>query len=419
MDGQAGTRSGLRILGLALLVTWAATAAAVSLAYHPGGPWDLVVAMAWWLPVAVAAGGVARPATATGRRFRIALAWLGIVALLLAVPLLLGVLRILLRGGPQILVPSPESAYAGLLALASLSLFSLIGLAQQRGGSILLPRTALLRALGLALLASGSIGAVLGVLMAVNDRAVHEALPAVSRFGPTDQGITLPGCDAIPALGGTAQVRVRARALVDGSNVGRAWLDGARDGLDEHWKGGWGGPDDSDGVTVAYVRRGTEALLAGAAGNAWEPVAPAAFGMSGADGLTMDGPVRALLASGLGDASHLIAEDRGLSVVEGAPARLCAVHVDGPMALSAVLPLRWLVDSDPVGVSRPLSAWRGELLWWVFGDGQLGRAEVSVSGLAAEAWPSGGARGVLEADLVAVDRGMPVEMPSPSPGTRY
>lgn len=409
----------MRILGLALLVTWAATAASVSLAYHPGGPWDLVVALAWWLPVAVAAGGVARPATATDRRSRVALAWLGIIALLLAVPLLLAVLRILLRGGPQILLPSPESAYAGLLALVSLSLFSLIGLAQQMGGPILPSRTALLRALGLALLVSGSIGAVLGVLMAVNDRAVHEALPPMSRFGPTDQGVTLPGCHNVPILGDTAQVHVRAHAMVDGSNAGRAWLDGARDGLDEHWRGGWGGPDEGDGVTVAYVRRGAEALLAGAAGTAWEPVAPDPFSMSGADGLTLDGPVRAVLASGLGDVSHLIAEDRGLSVVEGAPARLCAVHVDGPMALAAMLPLRWLVNGDPVGVSRPLSAWRGELRWWVFGDGQLGRAEVSVSGLAAEAWPSGGTRGVLEADLVAVDRGMPVEMPSPSPGTRY
>jgi hypothetical protein len=52
--------------------------------------------------------------------------------------------------------------------------------------------------------------------------------------------------------------------------------------------------------------------------------------------------------------------------------------------------------------------------WWVFGDGELGRARVEVSGSSADtAWPGSGVRAVLEAELEAVDRDLPVSISAP------
>ncbi|WP_410965293.1 hypothetical protein, partial [Salmonella sp. SAL4435] len=76
--------------------------------------------------------------------------------------------------------------------------------------------------------------------------------------------------------------------------------------------------------------------------------------------------------------------------------------VDGPTALAAFLPLRWLLDDGLAGGATDVGRWRGEMDWWVFGDGELGRARVEVSGSRADTgWRASGVRATLEAELEA------------------
>jgi hypothetical protein len=137
-------------------------------------------------------------------------------------------------------------------------------------------------------------------------------------------------------------------------------------------------------------------------------VPPDPFGLRGGSGLTLDGPVRDTTTA-------TVVESRGIDLVEGALASHCVAFVDGPEALDAFVVLRWLVDDDPVLSTTRLEDWRGRLEWWVFADGQLGRARVAVGGLAEDAWPGSGREGRLEADLLARDRGSPVELPTAAP----
>ena len=109
----------------------------------------------------------------------------------------------------------------------------------------------------------------------------------------------------------------------------------------------------------------------------------------------------------------IVAEDLGVELVEGARARHCRTAVDGPTALDAFLPLRWLAGGQLLTVTHPLTEWRGTLDWWVFTDGQLGQATVIINGYPGEAWPTSGIQGSMEARLTALDRTTehPVEPP--------
>ena len=95
----------------------------------------------------------------------------------------------------------------------------------------------------------------------------------------------------------------------------------------------------------------------------------------------MDGPPQALVDVPRGS---IVAEDLGIEVIEGAPARHCRTFMDGPTALDAFLPLRWLLDDGLARGATDVGRWRGEMDWWVFGDGELGRARVEVSGSRAD-----------------------------------
>jgi len=102
------------------------------------------------------------------------------------------------------------------------------------------------------------------------------------------------------------------------------------------------------------------------------------------------------------------AEDRGVEVIEGARARRCRVAVDGDTFVAAVPQVRWLVgDAD-------LHRWRGQLDYWVFLDGQLGRVAGSVNGNAAEIKP-GALQGTIELRLAATDRDRDLVIQPPRP----
>jgi hypothetical protein len=65
---------------------------------------------------------------------------------------------------------------------------------------------------------------------------------------------------------------------------------------------------------------------------------------------------------------------------------------------------------------NPLVAWRGTFDWWVFGDGQLGEAVVTIGGYPGDAWPSSGLQGSITARLTATMRDVTHEVgPAPSP----
>jgi hypothetical protein len=151
---------------------------------------------------------------------------------------------------------------------------------------------------------------------------------------------------------------------------------------------------------------------ADAPGTRWRETDPDPFGLADPDALTRDGPARTVVGGVLGP---VVAADHGLEVIEGARARHCRTFVDGTTALSAFLPLRWLVSGSPTALPTELGAWRGDLDWWVFGDDQLGRAAIEVSGLRSDAWAAPPAiEGTLRADLDVTDRTVPVDVTGPA-----
>jgi hypothetical protein len=391
---------GLRLIAASLVGLWAGLALIIVLSYRPGGPWDTVVAAAAFLPIPIAAVAVIWPPLVRPWRAAAAIAWLGIIAMLLSAPLVLVVINSVAAGGHQTLLPSPEVAYAGLLALATLCLFSALGIVAGRRARDVTTRGGLLHATGLAVLLTAVSGLTLGGAAVANELALRDVAPASSRFGPTDPELTIPTCDVPPLVGSGATLEVRADATVDQSPIGSSRLNGIRSGADERWSG-WLDSRYDDGV-AEYTRVDTQAWLD--QGRGMVPTAPDPFGMPGPRQLTVDGPVAAAL--GL-TRPRPVAEDLGIEVVEGARARHCRTAVDGPTALELFLPLRWLAGGDVVNVTRPLENWRGTLDWWTFADGELGQASATISGYPGEAWPTTGIQGQISARMTATNRTVP------------
>ena len=124
--------TGMRLLSICLAGLWAAVGIAVLVAYQPGGPFDLLVRAAIFGPLPIAIAAVRWPPRGSSWRANAAIAWLGLLAGLLLVPLLGGVLETLRTSGRQALFPSAEVAYAGLLALGMTCLFAAIGVVGAR-----------------------------------------------------------------------------------------------------------------------------------------------------------------------------------------------------------------------------------------------------------------------------------------------
>lgn len=415
MTDPALDRRQMRILAAALTALWAATAVAVAAAYRPGGPLDIFVAVVCFGPAVVAAAGLSMPALPGSHRSKVALVWIWIGAVLLAIPVLYGVASTLAAGGPQNLVPSAEAAYAGLLAVSVMTVFSVTGSVHGRRGAVVFERRAAVLTVGLAALITAVLGVAFGLVAIINDQALRQEELPRSSYGPTDPDLVPPFCDEPVALGPFAVITISARSSLDDEARGTALLSGERRGIDESWRGSWSGPDGEG--TTAYLRIGRQAWLneggeePAAPDAAWQETRPNPFALAGHERLTMDGPVHARVAVPRGS---IVAEDLGLEVIEGARARHCRTFMDGAAALSTFLPLRWLLldshDQDAADVPR----WRGEMDWWVFGDGELGRARVEISGSRADtSWDATGVRAVLEAELEAVERDQAIHISAP------
>ena len=123
--------------------------------------------------------------------------------------------------------------------------------------------------------------------------------------------------------------------------------------------------------------------------------------MLGLNALTVDGPVAVAARR---PERPPVAEDVGLELIEGAKARHCRTAIDGPTALRTFVVVRWIAGGDPVAITSELVAWRGTLDWWVFADGQLGRAALVINGYPGDAWPASGLQGEVTVRMSAIDR---------------
>ena len=390
-------RRGLRLLASLLLGLWAGLAVVILVAYRPGGPWDLLVACAAFIPVPIAALAVIWPPLVRPWRPAAVIAWLGLAAALIVGPLLLLEVRGLAAGGRQSLLPSAEVTYAWLLGLSATCLFAGLGVAASRRSRDITSLDGLVYALGLAGLFIVGSAFVFGGAALANELALRDLDVGPSSFGPTDPDLAPPACDAAVALGPSAELDVAAKASVDNVVIGHARLAGVRQGLDESWSGIM--TSQYAAGTAGYARIGDEAWLQ-VGHDGWQDVSPDPFGMRGPDQLTLDGPMVATIMAN----PRPVAEDLGTELFDGARARHCRTAIDGPTALAASLPLRWLAGGGLLKPAHRLAEWRGYLDWWVFTDGQLGQATILINGYPGDAWPRSGLQGSLEARLTALDR---------------
>jgi hypothetical protein len=386
----------LRLIAAALSAGWTLTAFLVLLAYRPGGPLDLVVGLAAGLPILVAVAGLVWPPVAREGRAFAGLVWLGLATLLVLVPSMGSVLGQILGRGPQTLLPSAEAAYPWALALLGTGLFSGLGVARAVLGGTALRRRRLVRGALIAVAATAAIslaftGAAIGNELALRDRPV-----AGSRFGPTNPAIQPPTCAQPVRPAASARVEIDLAGEVDRVPVGSVVLRGVRRGEDYRW--------------LAYVATDRELGQYGAArvaGIEWrlDPGIGWRIETSGAG--PRNALDRAVLAAAVEGGTRPAAETLGLAFFEGARARHCRVAIAGPAFASAFPEVRRIVG----GVD--LRHWRGELDYWVFTDGELGRVSGSLSG-PASGIVDGGLQTRVRVTMIAIERDRAHKIVSPT-----
>jgi hypothetical protein len=387
----------LRLIAVALAGCWAVAAALVLIAYRPGGPIDVGVGIAALLPALIAIIGVRWPPVARGNRAFAAMVWLAAGSLLVLVPSIADVTEQLGGRGVQTLLPSVEAAYPWLLALIGTCLFTGFGLARRRLGEAAMRQHRLVRGIVLATSLAVGSGLIFGGVAMGNELALRDHIASSSRFGPTDIDRDPPACDGQMGIGPTARLGVELKGTVDGTSIGSVELGGDRNRSDVRW--------------LAYVATSSDLGIHGAATigeqawvrkpfTAWQRSTVADVGDVGLD-LTA-------FRNALSPAARAAAESRGVAVIEGARARQCRIAVDGPTFRAAFPQVAWLVgDAD-------LAHWRGQLDFWVFLDGEIGRISGSVNGDASDIQP-GALQATIRVDLTATDRGADLPITPPGP----
>ena len=181
-----------RLMGVCLLGLWTGLFLVILIAYRPGGPWDALVAAAAFAPVLIAAVAVVWPPMPDPEghdqwRSRAAIAWVGLIALLLVGSMLVLEIRILaggwrpgtaalagggLRAHPRHRVPEPVRGP---------------GRDRRRpdaGGWRGHGR--LVHAFGIAVVMCVGAAFLMGGAAVANDLALRDRPQVPSRFGPTD-----------------------------------------------------------------------------------------------------------------------------------------------------------------------------------------------------------------------------------------
>ncbi len=386
----------LRLLAAALSGLWAATAVLVEIAYRPGGPVDFLVGITILLPAAIAGLAVIYPPSARSMDAFRTIACLAVASGLLLLPSLAGLYRQLTDRGLQTLLPSVEASYSWGLALAGTALYCGMGLARRvRSGSGRPRRLAIAIGTGAAMAAIS--GTLVAAVATANNLAIRDRPAAASRFGPTNPDIVPPACNKPIVTPTTAQIVVTMTGTVDGGSLGSARIRGSRSAKDFAWTAEVG-TSTVFGLT-GEARIGNRAWSRDIAAG-WQEV-PVARVAGGA----LDLPV---LETALEPSRLTAAEDVGLSYVEGARARQCRVVVDGTTYRAAFPEVTYFVGATD------LRRWRGEVDYWVFGDGEVGSMDAWIEGEGFALRPDA-IKGRLETELTATDRGSAVTIGPPVP----
>lgn len=385
----------LRLIAVVLAGCWAVAAIDVLVAYRPGGPIDVAVGVAALLPAAVAIAGVRWPPIARGDRAFVAMVGLAVGSLLVLIPSIADVVGQIGGRGVQTLLPSVEAAYPWVLGLLGTCLFAGFGIARRRLGESALRRRRVVRGvLVAAALAAGS-GLIFTAVAMANELALRDRVAASSRFGPTALDGELPLCDGEMRVGPTARVTMHLDATLDGRSLGTVDLSGDRSGRDVRW--------------IAFVGTSRQIGVFGKAtvgeqnwvrepGTGWRTATSAEVAGDDLDQNAFD--------VALAPQARAAAQTDGVSIIAGARARECSVAVDGPTFRAAFPETAWLVgDAD-------LAHWRGQLSYWVFLDGEIGRIEGSANGDAADI-EDGALQATIRVTLEAIDRGTTIIVAGP------
>jgi hypothetical protein len=387
----------LRLLAVALTILWAAGGGLVLLAYRPGGPVDVLVGVAASLPLIVSVASIVWPPLVRSDRGAAGVFWLGLAAGLLLLPSIASVGSQIVAGGSEPLLPSLEVIYPWALALLATSLFAGLGVSRQFISEVGFGRRRLIGSVVFALVATSLIGGVFAGVSLADDSALRDRPAAHSRFGPTDPNLTPPDCRASLVPPGSAQLEVDFSANVDGRAVGTITLSGTRSQADISWTAQVVKADLFG--QIGAVRIGSAGWTLQPAGR-WVLVAPQQI-----DGQMLDLTV---LQGALSSDNRATAEDHGLEYVEGARARHCRVAVDGGTYQASFPQVKWLVGP------ADLATWRGELDFWIFGDGEVGMVSGTINGTAQDILPHG-LLATAWVKLTATDRNANVLISPPAP----
>ena len=376
----------LRLLAAVLTVLWAVGGGVVLIAYRPGGPLDVLVGVAASLPLLVSVSAIVWPPLVKGYGAAAGVFWIGMAAGLLLIPSIMSVFSQLLEGGTQALLPSAEFLYPWALALLATSLYAGLGISRQFIPEIGFGRKRLAASIAFALVATSGIGAVYAGVSLADDAALRNKPAAYSRFGPGSANLVPPDCNRPLTSATSAKLEVDLWGDVDQRSVGTVSLTGSRSGSDVSWTAQVVRNDLFGQYGV--VRIGTSAWNL-SPGTPWQAVAPADVNDQLVDATA--------LAGALSQTNRATAEYRGLEYVEGARARHCRVAVDGKTFQASFPQVDWLTKN------AVLETWRGELDFWVFGDGEVGMITGSVNGAAQEILPHG-IQATIKVRLTATNR---------------
>jgi hypothetical protein len=385
----------LRLLAVALTVLWAAGGGIVLIAYRPGGPIDLLVGIAASLPLLVSVAAIVWPPLVRSDPESAGIFWIGIIAALLLLPSVGAVAGQVLQGGAIPLVPSTEIIYPWSMALFATSLFTGLGITRQLIPEVGIGRRRLAASIAFAVVATGVIGGVFGAVSLADDAALREKPAAYSRYGPTDGKLTPPDCTGPIVTARSGSVAVDFWGDVDQRAVGTVSLSGRRSGSDF----------TSTAQVVSRDLFGQyETVRIGSL--AWTKTPEQDWTETPAASLSSTQLDLAVLAGALSKQNRATAENHGLEYVEGARARRCRILVDGPTFAATFPQACWLIGD------ASMATWRGQIDFWVFGDGEIGRISGSVNGNAQDILPHG-LLATVTVRFNMIDRDQPVTITPP------
>ncbi len=385
----------LRLLAVALTLLWAAGGGVVLIGYRPGGPWDLLVGVAASLPLPVAVAAIVWPPLVTSNRGSIGVFWIGLIAALLLAPALAALTGQVIAGGYQPLMPSVEVVYPWAAALLATGLYTGLGLSRRLIAGTGFGRRRILAAVSFAFVSTAVIGVGFAGVSLADNAALNGKPAAYSRFGPTSASLMPPRCDQPLAGAPSAELAMTLSGNVDGRGIGTVDLSGKRSGEQFSWTASVVRPDLLGDYGAV---RTNSAAWAMSPNWTWHRVE--------AQSLASDMLDDTVLSNALTPGNRATAEDRGLEYVEGARARHCRIAVDGPIFEAAFPQMVWLIGDANV------STWRGELEYWIFGDGEVGKVVGYVNGNSGSILPHG-LLATVNITLTATDRGSSITIAAP------